>query len=81
MARSAATASALTQRNFRRCFVAQVVSNVGIWVQITAENWLVLTLSHSGVALGVTNALQFGPSLSLGMYGGVVADRHNRAGC
>jgi len=58
--------------------VAQIVSNVGTWVQITVENWLVLELSHSGVALGVTNALQFGSSLVLGLYGGVVADRSDR---
>jgi MFS family permease len=47
-------------------------------VQITVENWLVLELSHSGLALGVTNALQFGPSVLLGMYGGVIADRRER---
>jgi MFS family permease len=72
------TASALRHSNFRRYFAAQVISSLGTWVQITVENWLVLELSHSGVALGVTNALQFGPSLFLGMYGGVVADRHDR---
>ena len=59
-------------------FTAQIVSNVGTWVQITVENWLVLQLSHSGLALGVTNALQFGPSVLLGMSGGVVADRRER---
>jgi MFS family permease len=73
-----ATFSALCHRNFRLYFAAQVISNVGTWIQITVENWLVLELSHSGLALGVTNALQFGPSLLLGMYGGVVADRRDR---
>ncbi len=68
----------LRVRNFQSYFAAQVVSNVGTWVQITIENWLVLQLSHSGLAMSVTNALQFGPSLLLGMYGGVVADRHDR---
>jgi hypothetical protein len=76
--RFSGTVSALWHRNFRLYFAAQVASNVGTWVQITVENWLVLQLSHSGVALGVTNALQFGPSLLLGMYGGVVADRYDR---
>jgi MFS family permease len=70
--------SALRHRNFRFYFAVQAVSAVGTWVQITVENWLVLELSHSGVALGVTNALQFGPSVLLGLYGGVVADRHDR---
>ena len=58
--------------------MAQIISGVGTWVQITVENWLVLELTHSGLAMGVTNALQFGPSLVLGMYGGVVADRRDR---
>jgi MFS family permease len=76
--RKSGTLSALRHRNFRLYFAAQVISNVGTWVQITVENWLVLELSHSGLALGVTNALQFGPSVLLGLYGGVVADRRDR---
>jgi MFS family permease len=71
------TLSALRHRNFRRYFAVQLVSSAGTWVQITVENWLVLQLSHSGLALGVTNALQFGPSVVLGMYGGS-ADRRDR---
>ena len=46
------TLSALRHRNFRLYFAAQVVSNVGTWVQITVENWLVLELSHSALAQG-----------------------------
>jgi predicted MFS family arabinose efflux permease len=57
---------------------AQVGSNVGAWIQITAENWLVLQLAHSGLALGITNALQFGPLVVLGLYGGLIADRFDR---
>ncbi len=72
------TLAALHHRNFRRYFAAQIISGMGTWVQITVENWLVLQLSHSGVALGVTNALQFGPALLFGLYGGVIADRHDR---
>jgi MFS family permease len=70
--------SAFGHRNFRLFFAAQAASNIGTWIQITVENWLVLELSHSGLALAVTNALQFGPAVFLGMYGGVIADRHDR---
>jgi MFS family permease len=73
-----ATRSTFGHRNFRLFFAAQAASNVGTWIQITVENWLVLELSHSGLALAVTNTLQFGPSVFLGMYGGVIADRHDR---
>ena len=70
--------SAFGHQNFRLFFAVQAVSNIGTWIQITVENWLVLELSHSGLALAVTNALQFGPSVLLGLYGGVIADRHDR---
>jgi MFS family permease len=68
----------LRNPNFRIYFVAQIASNIGTWIQITAENWLILQLTGSGLALGVTNALQFGPLVFLGLYGGVVADRFHR---
>jgi MFS family permease len=68
----------LRNPNFRVYFVAQIGSNIGSWIQITAENWLVLQLTDSGLALGITNALQFGPLVFFGLYGGVVADRFDR---
>ena len=57
---------------------AQIVSNIGTWIQITVEHWLLPQLSHAGLALGITNALQFGLLLLLGHYGGVITDRHAR---
>jgi MFS family permease len=69
--------AALQVRNFRLFASANLVSNTGTWMQRIGQDWLVLQLSHdSGVALGVLNALQFGPSLLLSMYGGVLGDRY-----
>ncbi len=68
----------LRNPNFRVYFAAQIGSNIGSWIQITAENWLVLQLTDSGLVLGITNALQFGPLVFFGLYGGVVADRFDR---
>src|SRR5882724_8213110 len=73
-----ATFISLRNPNFRIYFAAQIGSNVGTWIQITAERWLVLRLTDSGLALGITNALQFGPLVFFGLYGGVVADRFDR---
>src|SRR6202011_5918330 len=73
-----ATFISLRNPNFRIYFAAQIGSNIGAWVQITAENWLILQLTDSGLALGITNALQFGPLVFLGLYGGVIADRYDR---
>ena len=72
------TFSSLRNRNFRIYIAAQTGSNIGSWIQITAENWLVLQLTDSGLALGITNALQFGPLVFFGLYGGVIADRSDR---
>ena len=44
-------------------------------MQSVAQAWLVLQLTHSGTALGITTALQYVPILFLGPYGGVIADR------
>lgn len=44
-------------------------------MQTIAEMWLVLQLTHSGVAVGVAVALQFAPMLIGGAWGGLIADR------
>jgi MFS family permease len=61
--------------NYRRFFAGQLVSISGNWMQTVAEIWVVLTLTGSGVAVGVTTALQFLPMLLVGAWGGLVADR------
>ena len=61
--------------NFRRYFAGQLVSLSGNWMQMIAEMWLVLSLTGSGLAVGVTTALQFLPMLIFGAWGGLVADR------
>jgi MFS family permease len=60
--------------NYRRWFAGQLVSISGNWMQIVAEMWLVLTLTGSALAVGVTSALQFLPILLVGAWGGLVAD-------
>src|ERR671926_1477200 len=70
---------ALRVRNYRRYASANLVSLTGTWMQRIGQDWLVLQLSgDSGVALGVTTALQFGPTLLFSFYGGVLADRYDK---
>lgn len=68
----------LRVRNYRLYASGQLVSLTGTWMQRVAQDWLVLELTNSGTALGVVTALQFGPSLLLGMWGGVLADRSDK---
>ncbi|MES5821720.1 MFS transporter [Streptomyces sp. RG80] len=67
--------SSLKIRNYRLFFLGQVVSNTGTWMQRIAQDWLVLSLTGSSTAVGVTTALQFLPMLLFGLYGGVLVDR------
>ncbi|MFE5854800.1 MFS transporter [Streptomyces sp. NPDC056500] len=67
--------SSLKNRNYRLFAAGQVVSNTGTWMQRIAQDWLVLTLTGSASAVGITVALQFLPMLLFGLYGGVLADR------
>jgi MFS family permease len=69
------TFRSLRNRNYRLFAAGQVVSNTGTWMQRIAQDWLVLTLTHSGTALGVVTALQFLPILLFSVWGGVLADR------
>ncbi|MGW3109166.1 MFS transporter [Streptomyces sp. NPDC001100] len=67
--------SSLSIRNYRLFFIGQVVSNTGTWMQRIAQDWLVLSLTGSSAAVGITTALQFLPMLLFGLYGGVLVDR------
>jgi MFS family permease len=69
------TFAALSVPNYRRYYSGQAISMIGTWMQMTAQAWLVLTLTHSSTALGLVVALQTLPVLLLAPYGGVIADR------
>ncbi|MPZ62873.1 MAG: MFS transporter [Propionibacteriales bacterium] len=66
---------ALSIRNYRLYASGAMVSNVGTWMQRVAQDWLVLVLTGSPAALGITTGLQFLPILLLSPYAGVIADR------
>jgi MFS family permease len=69
------TFAALSVPNYRRYYGGQAISLIGTWMQMTAQAWLVLGLTHSSTTLGIVVALQTLPVLLLGPYGGVIADR------
>ena len=72
------TFSSLRVPNYRRYFGGQVVSISGNWMQIVAEMWLIVQLTGSGAAVGITAGLQFLPVLLFGAWGGVLADRFDK---
>src|SRR5215831_4689276 len=72
------TFGSLQTRNYRLFFFGQLVSFIGEWMQIMAEAWLLLTLTHNGAAVGGAFAFRFAPVLLFGLWGGVIADRFDR---
>ncbi|MFF3491360.1 MFS transporter [Streptomyces sp. NPDC002795] len=67
--------ASLKVRNYRLFATGAVVSNTGTWMARITQDWLVLSLTGSSTAVGVTTAMQFLPMLLFGLYGGVIADR------
>jgi len=70
----------LRNGNYRLWTMGAFVSNIGTWVQRTAQDWLVLTMltHHSAAAVGIVMALQFGPQMLLLPWTGVAADRFDQ---
>ncbi len=68
----------LSVPNYRRYFAGQVISLSGNWMQTVSALWLILSLTGSGVAVGLTTALQFLPMLLFGAWGGLLADRFSK---
>jgi MFS family permease len=66
--------------NYRVWAAGALVSNVGTWMQRTAQDWIVLTqlTNHDAAAVGFVMALQFGPQLLLLPLSGLVADRFDQ---
>ncbi|UFS60956.1 MFS transporter [Subtercola endophyticus] len=72
------TLVALRIRNYRLFTFSNMVSMTGTWMQRIAQDWLVLELTGSVTAVGITVAMQFTPMLLFGLFGGVFVDRHSR---
>ena len=70
--------SALHNREFRRYWAAQMLSQSGAWMQTTAQSWLVYRLTGSALALGATWFLPLLPVIPLTLLGGALADRMPR---
>ena len=68
-------ASLRHHRNYRLFFGDQLASLCGTWMQNVALYWLILSLTHSAVAVGLLSLARFGPFTVLGLFAGVVADR------
>jgi len=70
--------SPLRISNFRTYIIGQAISQIGTWLQLTAQGWVVWELSKSTAALGLVAMLGSLPILVLGPWAGAWADRLDR---
>jgi MFS family permease len=70
--------AAFTYRDFRVQWTGACTSSIGTWMQIVAQNWLVLSLTNSSFFLGLDAFLQQLPIILFTLVGGVFADRYDR---
>jgi len=70
--------AAFTHRDFRVQWFGACTSSIGTWTQLTAQNWLVLSLTGSAFYLGLDGFLQQLPIMLFTLIGGVMADRLDR---
>ena len=70
--------AAFRYRDFRVQWFGACTSSIGTWVQITAQNWMVLSLTGSAFFLGLDSFLQQLPIMLFTLVGGVLADRRDR---
>ncbi|MEU2185149.1 MFS transporter [Streptomyces thermolilacinus] len=68
----------LRYRSMRWWSVANFVSNAGTWMQLTVQNLLVLQITGSAAATGLSLSVQAAPGLLMGMAGGALVDRWPR---
>lgn len=64
--------------NFRLFWIGQTVSLIGTWMQQVGQGWLALELTNSAFLVGLVAAAGSFPVLLFSLYGGVIADRHNK---
>ncbi|MFG2267173.1 MFS transporter [Streptomyces sp. NPDC048720] len=68
----------LRHRGMRWWSVANLVSNAGTWMQLTVQNLLVLQITGSAAATGLSMSVQAAPALFVSMLGGAAVDRWPR---
>lgn len=66
------------ERPYRRLLSASLLSGIGSWFNNVALLSLLLHLTGSGLAIGITLAVRTLPYLVMGPIGGILADRINR---
>ncbi len=72
------TFRSLRYRNFRLYWSGQIISQIGTWMQVVAQGWVVYNLTDSPLMLGLVNFIALLPVLPISLLAGVLGDRFPR---
>lgn len=83
MTAAASTASGsawapLRGKLFRSLFIAQLTSNIGMWMQTVGAQWFLVERSASPTVIALVQTASMAPTLLLSLPGGVFADIFDR---
>lgn len=68
----------LRHRNYRLFFTGQLVSLMGTWITNVTQGWLVYSLTHSPLLLGLVSFCGQIPVFFFAPFGGMISDRLDR---
>lgn len=68
----------LRHKKFRILWLLEIFSLLGVWIQGTAQSWLVYELTNSPVYLSVVSAMQFMPVLLFSLFAGAIIDKFQK---
>ncbi len=63
---------------FRRFILGSCISDTGTWMQTMAQAWVMSSLTNKAILLGMVNFAYGLPTVALAMFGGSLADRHDK---
>src|ERR1700692_4418340 len=63
---------------YRNLFIAQLVSNIGTWMQTVGAQWFLVEHHSSATIIALVQTASLTPTLVLGLFGGVFADLFDR---
>lgn len=67
--------AALEHRNFRLLWGGLIISNIGTWMQMVAQAWLIHEMTGRATDLGILGLARALPLIVLSVVGGTIADR------
>src|SRR5438874_13756012 len=63
---------------FRRYIIGSLISDTGTWMQVMAQAWVMSSLTNRAILLGMVNFASGLPTIALTMFGGSIADKHDK---